>query len=233
MPVTLLSERPLARRLAVRPRASGGFERATQPNPNSAIETYRRRMSRADAPIGARSSDPRVLNVGGTVQQPTPVRDPEDIVSMGGADVLGIGLQQRGMEARAREAYEEAFTPRFQGIRRPAERPTNVPANVAKAILNPLPDIVDVVFAGDPSVPRRFRNVLPDPRWEGLKQALFEAGVDRVQTGARAGYAPLGFFDTQETLNAAQQQRARLLQAMMVNEGNSVQASRIGQQFRI
>lgn len=39
--------------------------------------------------------------------------------------------------------------------------------------------------------------VLPDIRWEGLKQALYEAGVGRARTGARAGMGSPGFYDVQ------------------------------------
>ena len=34
---------------------------------------------------------------------------------------------------------------------------------------------------------RGFHNTLPDARWEGLKQALFEAGVDRLRGGNAPG----------------------------------------------
>lgn len=61
--------------------------------------------------------------------------------------------------------------------------------------------------------------MLKDKRWSALFQALQEAGADRLQTGARAGFAAPGFFDTQNTSNAGQQGRADLLHAMLLNEG--------------
>lgn len=67
---------------------------------------------------------------------------------------------------------------------------------------------------------------LRDPKWQALRQALFEAGADRLRTGARAGYAPRGFFDTQSTMNPNQQNLAALLEAMDLNEGRQEQAAR-------
>lgn len=46
--------------------------------------------------------------------------------------------------------------------------------------------------------PAVINTVLPDARWEGLKQALADAGVGRIRTGARAGMGGPGFFDTQQ-----------------------------------
>lgn len=60
---------------------------------------------------------------------------------------------------------------------------------------------------------------LKDKRWSALFQALSEAGADRLQTGARAGWEAPGFFDTQATTNAGSQGRADLLQAMLLNQG--------------
>ena len=54
MPISI-TERPLRGRLAVMPRATGGFTRSDRPNPNSAIETYRRRLG-SNQPTGASTS---------------------------------------------------------------------------------------------------------------------------------------------------------------------------------
>lgn len=44
----------------------------------------------------------------------------------------------------------------------------------------------------------KIRNLyLKDKKWSALFQALSEAGADRVQTGARAGWEKPGFYDTQ------------------------------------
>lgn len=69
----------------------------------------------------------------------------------------------------------------------------------------------------------KIRNLyLKDKRWSALFQALSEAGADRVQTGARAGWEQPGFYDTQavftnpaltQQLNAGESALMRQLQA--------------------
>lgn len=71
------------------------------------------------------------------------------------------------------------------------------------------------------------RTVPLDPRWAALHQALFEAGTDKIQTGARAGMGPRGFFDTQATMSTPERQRAELLKALEVNGGRYDQAAQL------
>jgi hypothetical protein len=63
-----------------------------------------------------------------------------------------------------------------------------------------------------------------DKRWSALLQAMTEAGADRMQTGARAGWEAPGFYDTQATMGAGAQDRQRLLEAMLMNQGRTQDA---------
>lgn len=55
--------------------------------------------------------------------------------------------------------------------------------------------------------PNFINSVLPDARWEGLKQALAERGTDKLRTGAAAKWDAPGFFDLQTKTNQAQDPR--------------------------
>lgn len=76
------------------------------------------------------------------------------------------------------------------------------------------------------------RTVPLDRKWAALHQALFEAGTDKIQTGARAGMGPRGFFDTQATMSTPERQRAELLKAMELNGGRDDQAAMIEELIR-
>lgn len=65
--------------------------------------------------------------------------------------------------------------------------------------------------------PAILNTVLPDRRWEGLKQALFDAGVGKLQTGARVGMGAPGFFDTQRSIE--DDRVAQLLEALSMARG--------------
>jgi hypothetical protein len=65
---------------------------------------------------------------------------------------------------------------------------------------------------------------LKDKRFSALFQALSEAGADRVQTGARAGWEQPGFYDTQSTMGADAQGRQQLLEALLMNQGRTQDA---------
>ena len=60
---------------------------------------------------------------------------------------------------------------------------------------------------------------LKDKRWSALLQALTEAGADRMQTGAKAGWEQPGFYDTQSTMDAGAQGRQQLLDALIAGQG--------------
>ena len=66
---------------------------------------------------------------------------------------------------------------------------------------------------------------LKDKRWSALFQALTEAGADRMQTGAKAGWEQPGFYDTQNTMDAGAQGRQQLLQALLMNQGRNDDAA--------
>ena len=66
---------------------------------------------------------------------------------------------------------------------------------------------------------------LKDKRWSALFQALTEAGADRMQTGAKAGWEAPGFYDTQNTMGADAQGRRQLLEALLMNQGRSDDAA--------
>ena len=66
---------------------------------------------------------------------------------------------------------------------------------------------------------------LKDKRWSALFQALTEAGADKVQTGAKAGWDAPGFYDTQSTMDAGAQGRQQLLQALLMNQGRNDDAA--------
>ena len=66
---------------------------------------------------------------------------------------------------------------------------------------------------------------LKDKRWSALFQALTEAGADRMQTGAKAGWEQPGFYDTQSTMGADAQGRQQLLQALLMNQGRNDDAA--------
>lgn len=61
--------------------------------------------------------------------------------------------------------------------------------------------------------------VARDPKWQGLFQALAEAGANHVRTGAAARWDDPGFFDTQDgamsrTMNTMSPRERLLLNAM-------------------
>lgn len=66
---------------------------------------------------------------------------------------------------------------------------------------------------------------LKDKRWSALFQAMTEAGADKMQTGARAGWEAPGFYDTQNTMSADAQDRKRLLEALLMNQGRQDDAN--------
>ena len=67
--------------------------------------------------------------------------------------------------------------------------------------------------------------MLKDKRWSALLQALQEAGADTMQTGARAGWEDPGFYDTQATMRADAQGRQQLLEALLMNQGRTLDAT--------
>lgn len=170
-----------SRRLAVAPRATGGYDRAQRPDPNDPIDVYKRAVGPG-------------LVTGQTGSTNLPTRSGATFVTNSGESALSqnVGLMQR---ADAQTAASET-----------ADRQRNM--------FTPI------------------RTVPIDRRWAALHQALYEAGTDKVQTGASAGYAPRGFFDTQATMSTQARQRAELLKVMEVNSGNWEQAAHIEDMIR-
>lgn len=118
-----MTVRPLTTRLAVTPKAAGGYARAERPNPNDPVEALKRR--------GMMSGTATALPVGRAGNaNPT-------------IDALGenMALQQRAMEGNRAQVTERAAAP-LADYRKPL--------------------------------------YLADPKLEALKQALYEAGADRL-----------------------------------------------------
>lgn len=66
--------------------------------------------------------------------------------------------------------------------------------------------------------PPPITNVLADPKWAGLFQALAEQGVTKARTGAAAGMGEAGFFDQQDPQRLQRQQLLQQLQAQDLNQ---------------
>lgn len=61
-------------------------------------------------------------------------------------------------------------------------------------------------------------NVLADPKWAGLFQAMAEQGVTKARTGAAGGIGNPGFFDQQDPNRLQRQQLLQQLQIQDVNQ---------------
>lgn len=61
--------------------------------------------------------------------------------------------------------------------------------------------------------------------WRNFLQAIQNAGADEMQTGAVAGWEKPGFYDTQSTMSADAQDRQRLLEALLMNQGRQDDAN--------
>ena len=104
-----------------------------------------------------------------------------------GPDSLGIGLMQRGMANRATEALARMQASQAQT----EELPDYLPNNPGSSFMQTQFDPTQVQQAATRG------GYLPDPMWEGLKQAFHERGVDRIRTGAARGWDKPGFYDMQ------------------------------------
>lgn len=65
--------------------------------------------------------------------------------------------------------------------------------------------------------PPPITNVLADPKWAGLFQAMAEQGVTKARTGAAAGMGNAGFFDLQDPNNLKRQALVEQLRVQDVN----------------
>ena len=74
------------------------------------------------------------------------------------------------------------------------------------------------------NVVQGIRTVRSSKAWDALAGALAGMGVDKLQTGARAGWEQPGFFDTQRTMGADAQGRQQLLEALLINQGRTQDA---------
>lgn len=66
--------------------------------------------------------------------------------------------------------------------------------------------------------PPPITNVLADPKWAGLFQALAEQGVTKARTGAAAGIGNAGFFEQQDPNRLQREQLLKQLQIQDVNQ---------------
>lgn len=65
--------------------------------------------------------------------------------------------------------------------------------------------------------PPPVNNILPDPKWQGLFQAMAEQGVTKAGTAAASGMGQPGFFDTQDPRAQQKQALMNQLRAQDVN----------------
>ena len=224
MPISL-SIRPLSTRLAVRPRAMGGYERVSLEDPNDPLATFQRNQRAAStASRGHRGSLLPTI----TASEPTRGKqvyggrnldlDEQATAGIGvtGPDSLGLGLMQRGMASRAVADLVDARSPASESLEEATDLVNNPGSTFVSTRFDPNAQLRTVTRGG----------YLPDPQWEGLKQALFEAGVGRIRTGARAGWDAPGFFDTQtprmsRAMNTMSPRERLLLQEMAHQQKSS------------
>lgn len=213
-----VSERPLGRRLAVMPTPRGQFERATTPNPNTPISVFERAVNATPSSLSRGPLLPRITSSPTTQGQQfmdgSNLKLNEQLrigsgLGVSGPDSLGVSLMQRGMAQRAAEQAAITRLPLAYGDAQLDKLPNNPGSSVVRTRFDPSTVSQAATRGG----------YLPDARWEGLKQALADAGVDRVRTGARAGWDAPGFFDTQTPqMKFAYSARERALMAEMAKQ---------------
>ena len=147
-----------SRRFAVSPNQAGGYNRSERPNPNSGMATFQRNQQPATQPTQG------------------PILPP----SVASTDPLGVGLQQRGMAARAEADQAQATDSAALGVALPT-------------------------------------NVLADPKWQGLLQALFEAGGNHVMARG-SGWGTPGFFAQQDPHHLQRRALAEQLASQDINQ---------------
>lgn len=226
-----ISERSISRRPSVKAMATGGYEVADRPNPNSGMEVYKRgiqaKTGRTSGPLLPTVMGGPTPDMGSSGGQDKRLRTLEEQETAGvgvtGPDSLGIGVMRRGMDAKAAQRLEAMHQSPAMVYEEDAAIPNNSGSTVRTYFESPSTSNLQQSTRG---------NYLADPRFEGLKQSLYEAGVDSIATGAaKFGDAP-GFFDTQRpSLNGlqsvGQMNRQNAAKTFMANyEAGSTQDAR-------
>lgn len=217
MPFTVTESALTGRRPAVIPNQGGGFSRVQTPDPNSGMATYKR----SHGATATRGMDPTVTASGESAASAN-----QQLMLRALMHAAEQEQQRLFPTQQVGPARNMNFQPILEGIHTAEHRtdpgesgPQNPLVSGLHSLGTNVSTAADFDRIGAPSPQMTRGGTLRDPRYEALKQALFENGADHLATGAKKFGDNPGFFDMQNNRNLQRQALAYVLRAGDLNDG--------------